>query len=91
MVAMEGSVSAGRGGRDPWRMTDGSGRTPGSGWAALRPVLVGLLLLVDGFAVASLAIARPGGWFPPFVAFGSLLLGLVWFEAWAIRHRHDDR
>jgi hypothetical protein len=57
----------------------------------MRPLLVGLLLLVDGFAVASLAIARPGGWVPPFLAFGSLLLGLVWFEAWAIRHRRDDR
>jgi hypothetical protein len=31
-----------------------------------------------------------GGWFPPFVAFGSLLLGLLWFEAWARRHRRDD-
>jgi CHASE2 domain-containing sensor protein len=56
----------------------------------MRPVLIGFLLLVDGFAVASLAIARPGGWFPPFVAFGSLLLGLAWFEAWAVRHRRDD-
>jgi hypothetical protein len=26
----------------------------------------------------------------PFIAFGSLLLGLVWFEAWCVRHRHDD-
>jgi H+/Cl- antiporter ClcA len=56
----------------------------------MRPLLVGFLLLVDAFAVASLAIARPGGWFPPFLAFGSLLLGLVWFEIWAIGHRHDD-
>jgi len=56
----------------------------------MRPVLAGLLLAVDAFAVGSLAIARPGGWFPPFVAFGSLLLGLIWFEAWAARHRHDD-
>jgi hypothetical protein len=32
------------------------GGTPGSGWAAMRPVLV----------------------------------GLVWFQAWTIRHRHDD-
>jgi hypothetical protein len=72
------------------RMANGSGRTPGSGWAAMRPVLVGFLLLVDAFAVASLAIVHPGGWLPPFVAFGSLLLGLVWFEIWAIRHRRDD-
>ena len=57
----------------------------------MRPVLVGFLLLVDGFAVASLAIARPAGWFPPFLAFGSILLGLIWFEFWAVRHRRDDR
>jgi hypothetical protein len=56
----------------------------------MRPVLVAFLLLVDAFAVASLAIAHPGGWLPPFIAFGSLLVGLVWFEAWAIRHRRDD-
>jgi hypothetical protein len=91
MVAVEGSVSAAAGGCDPWVMVDGSGgRTPGSGWAAMRPVLVGLLLLVDLLAVVSLAIARPGGWFPPFLAFGSLLLGLIWFEGWVLRHRHDD-
>jgi hypothetical protein len=57
----------------------------------MRPVLVALLLVVDALAVASLAIARPGGWLPPFIAFGLLLLGLAWFEAWAVRHRHDDR
>jgi hypothetical protein len=56
----------------------------------MRPVLVGLLLVVDAFAVGSLAIARPHGWLPPFIAFGSLLLGLIWFEAWALRHRRDD-
>jgi len=56
----------------------------------MRPVLVAFLLLVDAFAVATLAIAHPDGWFPPFVAFGSLLAGLVWFELWAVRHRHDD-
>ncbi len=56
----------------------------------MRPVLVGFLLLVDAFAVAALAIAHPGGWLPPFVAFGLLLLGLIWFEAWALRRRHDD-
>jgi hypothetical protein len=71
-------------------MDAGSGRTPGSGWAAMRPVLVAFLLLVDAFAVAALAIAHPRGWFPPFLAFGSLLLGLVWFEGWSFRHRHDD-
>lgn len=57
----------------------------------MRPVLVAFLLVVDGFAVASLVIARPHGWLPPFIAFGSLLVGLVWFEAWAVRHRHDDQ
>jgi hypothetical protein len=56
----------------------------------MRPVLVALLLVVDAFAVASLAIAHPHGWLPPFIAFGSLLLGLIWFEGWALRHRHDD-
>ena len=56
----------------------------------MRPVLVAFLLLVDAFAVAALAIAHPRGWFPPFLAFGSLLLGLVWFEGWSFRHRHDD-
>jgi hypothetical protein len=61
-----------------------------TGWAAIRPVLSGFLLAADAFVVAALAVARPTGWVPPFVAFGSLLVGLVWFEAWAIRHRHDD-
>lgn len=57
----------------------------------MRPVLVGCLLIADAFAVAALAIARPGGWLPPLVAFGSLLVGLAGFEAWALRHRSDDR
>jgi len=56
----------------------------------MRPVLVALLLLVDALAVVSLVVARPEGWLPPFIAFGSLLLGLIWFQAWALRHRHDD-
>jgi hypothetical protein len=66
------------------------GRAPRTGWAAMRPVLVAFLLAVDAFAVATLAILRPAGWFPPFLAFGWLLVGLVWFEVWAIRHRGDD-
>jgi hypothetical protein len=49
-----------------------------------------VLLAADAFVVAALAIARPEGWVPPFVAFGSLLAGLVAFEIWAIRHRRDD-
>ena len=56
----------------------------------MRPVLVGFLLVVDGFCVATLALAHPRGWLPPFIAFGSLLVGLVWFFGWSIRHRHDD-
>jgi hypothetical protein len=56
----------------------------------MRPVLSGFLLAADAFVVTALAIVRPDGWVPPFVAFGTLLLGLVWFELWAIRHRHDD-
>ncbi len=56
----------------------------------MRPVLVAFLLVVDAFAVASLAIARPQAWLAPFLTFGALLLGLVCLEAWALRHRHDD-
>jgi hypothetical protein len=56
----------------------------------MRPVLVAFLLVVDAFAVISLAVAHPRGWWAPFIAFGSLLLGLIWFQVWAIRHRHDD-
>lgn len=56
----------------------------------MRPVLVGFLLVADGFAVASLAIVRPSGWFAPFLAFGIVLVGLIWFEVWAIGHRRDD-
>ena len=56
----------------------------------MRPVLVAFLLVADAFAVGSLAILRPAGWFPPFLAFGSILIGLIWFEIWAIGHRHDD-
>ena len=47
-------------------------------WPGTRPV------------VAVLAIARPSGWGAPFAAFGSILLGLICFEVWAVRHRHDD-
>lgn len=56
----------------------------------MRPVLVALLLAVDAFAVASLAIVHPRGRLPPLIAFGSLLVGLIWFEFWALRHRRDD-
>jgi hypothetical protein len=60
------------------------------GWAAIRPVLAGFLLAVDGFVVAALVLGRPHGWLPPFIAFGLLLVGLIGFEVWALRHRHDD-
>jgi hypothetical protein len=56
----------------------------------MRPVLVGFLLVADAFAVGSLAILHPDGWLPPFIGFGIVLVGLIWFEAWSIRHRHDD-
>ena len=61
-----------------------------TGWSAMRPVLVGFLLVADAFAVATLGIVRPDGWLAPFLAFGVVLVGLVWFEIWAIGHRHDD-
>jgi hypothetical protein len=69
------------------------GRRPqshGSGWAAMRPVLVAFLLFVDAITVGVLAISHPPGWLPPFLAFGLLLLGLIWFQVWSLRHRHDD-
>jgi hypothetical protein len=61
-----------------------------TGWSAIRPLLAGFLLAADAFVVGVLAIARPEGWLPPLIAFGSLLIGLIVFELWAIRHRHDD-
>ena len=66
------------------------GGTPQTGWSAMRPVLVGSLIVADAFAVASLAISRPEGWLPPFLTFGFVLVGLVGFEWWAIGHRRDD-
>lgn len=65
----------------------GSGQT---GWAAMRPVLAAFLLAADAFVVISLVALRPDGWLPPFVAFGSLLIGLIWFQLWTLTHRHDD-
>ncbi len=56
----------------------------------MRPVLVAMLLAVDAFAVASLAIVHPHGWLPPFIGFGLLLLGMIWLQVWSLRHRHDD-
>jgi hypothetical protein len=40
--------------------------------------------------VAALVFGRPHEWLPPFIAFGALLVGLIGFELWALRHRHDD-
>jgi hypothetical protein len=56
----------------------------------MRPVLVAFLLAADAFVVAALAIGRPDGWVAPLISFGSLLVGLVWLEGWAIRHRRDE-
>jgi hypothetical protein len=61
-----------------------------TGWSAMRPVLVAFLLVADAFAVVSLAVAHPEGWLAPFLGFGLVLLGLVWFLGWSIRHRRDD-
>ena len=58
-------------------------------WSRLRPVLVAALLVADGFVVAALGIARPPGWLPPFIAFGSVFCGLVAFLAWSLSHRDD--
>jgi hypothetical protein len=66
------------------------GSGAGSGWAGMRPVLVAFLLVADAFVVGALAIAHPRGWVAPLIAFGVVLVGLVWFEVWAVRRRHDD-
>lgn len=71
-------------------MAQRPGGSPETGWSAIRPVLVAFLLAADAFAVATLAIVHPRGWVPPFIGFGISLVGLVWFQVWAIRHRHDD-
>lgn len=68
----------------------GTGGGGGDGWSATRPVLVAFLLAADAFAVVSLAVVRPRGWVPPFIGFGIVLVGLIWFEVWSIGHRHDD-
>jgi hypothetical protein len=56
----------------------------------MRPVLVAFLLAADVFVVVALVVSQKRGWLPPFIAFGSIGVGLVWFEGWAIRRRHDD-
>ena len=66
------------------------GGAPETGWSAMRPVLVAFLLVADAFAVVTLAVVHKSGWLPPFIGFGIVLVGLIWFQVWAIRHRHDD-
>jgi hypothetical protein len=56
----------------------------------MRPVLVGFLLGADAFVVGALVLLRPEEWVPPAIGFGIVLVGLVWFEAWAIGHRRDE-
>lgn len=63
---------------------------PETGWSVIRPVLVGFVIVADAFAVASLAIVRPEHWLAPFFGFGVVLVGMIAFEVWAIRHRRDD-
>jgi hypothetical protein len=60
------------------------------GFAALRPVLIGILLVADAGIVLLLGLGRHKGWLPPFIGFGMVLLGLIWMMGWSIRHRHDD-
>jgi hypothetical protein len=60
------------------------------GFAALRPVLIGMLLAADAGIVLVLGIGQHKGWLPPFIGFGIVLLGLIWMMGWSIRHRHDD-
>jgi hypothetical protein len=71
-------------------MAGGSSGGQEIGFAALRPVLVGILLVVDAGIVLLLGIGRHKGWVAPFIGFGIVLLGLIWFMAWSIAHRHDD-
>jgi hypothetical protein len=56
----------------------------------MRPVLVGLLLVVDAGVVLLLGIGQHKGWLPPFIGFGIVLLGLIWMMGWSVRHRHVD-
>jgi hypothetical protein len=60
------------------------------GWAAIRPVLVGMSLVADLGIVLVLGIGRHKGWLPPFIGFGMVLVGLIWFMGWSLQHRHDD-
>jgi len=69
-------------------MAQGPGGVKPLGFAALRPVMVGCLLVVVVGIVLVLGIGRHKGWLPPFVGFGIVLVGLVWFMAWSVFY-HD--
>ncbi len=71
-------------------MAGGSGGGEGPGWSGIRPVLVAFLLVADAAVVAALVFVHPKGWVAPLISFGAILVGLIWFEGWAIRHRRDD-
>jgi hypothetical protein len=71
-------------------MAGGSRGVKPLGFAALRPALVGIMLVVDAGVVLLLVVGRHKGWFPPFVGFGIVLVGLIFFMRWSVQHRHDD-
>jgi hypothetical protein len=71
-------------------MGEGPGGVKPLGFSALRPVMVGCLLVADAGIVLVLGIGRHKGWLAPFIGFGIVLVGLVWLMAWSVRHRHDD-
>jgi hypothetical protein len=67
----------------------GRGDTPAPSWPTLRLVLLGLLVVADSGTLAALAIARPHGWGWPFAVFATVLVGLIGWGGWALRHRRD--
>ncbi len=60
------------------------------GFSALRPVLVGCLLVGDAGVGLAAGVGQHEGWLAPFIGFGIVLVGLLWLMAWSVRHRHDD-
>jgi Na+/melibiose symporter-like transporter len=50
-----------------------------------------MLLVVAAILVVALAVSQRKGRLPPFIACRGILVGLVCFEVWSIRHRRDDR
>jgi hypothetical protein len=71
-------------------MADGPQKVETIGWSAIRPFMVGMLLVVDAAAVAVLGIGQHKGWLGGFIGFAIVLVGLIWLMGWSIRHRHDD-